>query len=145
MHESPPGWPACSACRPHDPDFNPIKNLLAKIKVLLRREASGTIDTLWDAIGRILDLVTHRECQNILAAAEHDPDWSDQALAGGCSDVGSAASGPARFPLMRRQRLAKEQREFRRAYDEGVARGMQFRALTCQTRPTAPKRAHPPP
>jgi transposase len=58
---------------PYSPDFNPIENLLAKVKVLLRREAARTIDTLWTAIGRILDLVTPREWQNILAAAGYSP------------------------------------------------------------------------
>jgi transposase len=62
---------------PYSPDFNPIENLFAKIKALLRREAARTIDTLWAAIGRILDLVTPRECQNMFAAAGYDPDWWD--------------------------------------------------------------------
>ena len=59
---------------PYSPDFNPIENLFSKIKALLRREAARTIDTLWAAIGRILDLVTPRECQNMFAAARYDPD-----------------------------------------------------------------------
>jgi len=58
---------------PYSPDFNPIENLFSKIKALLRREAARTIDTLWAAIGRILDLVTPRECQNMFAAAGYDP------------------------------------------------------------------------
>lgn len=62
---------------PYSPDFNPIENLFAKIKALLRREAARTIDTLWAAIGRILDLVTPRECQNMFAAAGYDPEWWD--------------------------------------------------------------------
>jgi transposase len=59
---------------PYSPDFNPIENLFAKLKALLRREAPRTIDTLWHAIGRILDFVTPRECQNMFAAAGYDPD-----------------------------------------------------------------------
>jgi transposase len=62
---------------PYSPDFNPIENLFAKIKALLRKEAARTIDTLWAAIGRILDIVTPRECQNMFAAAGYDPDWWD--------------------------------------------------------------------
>lgn len=58
---------------PYSPDFNPIGNLLAEVKVLLRREVARTIDTLWTAIGRILDLVTPRECQNMYAAAGYSP------------------------------------------------------------------------
>jgi len=62
---------------PYRPDFNPIENLFAKLKALLRREAARTIDTLWSTIGRILDLVTPRECQNMFTAAGYDPDWWD--------------------------------------------------------------------
>jgi transposase len=57
---------------PYSPDFNPIENLCSKVNALLRREAARTIDTLWHAIGRILDLVTPRECQNMFAAAGYD-------------------------------------------------------------------------
>lgn len=62
---------------PYSPDFNPIEQVFAKLKALLRREAARTADALWDAIGRILDLVTPRECQNMFAAAGYDPDWWD--------------------------------------------------------------------
>ncbi len=62
---------------PHSPDFNPIKNLFGELKALLRRVAPRTINTLWRAIGRILDLVTPRECQNMFAAAGYDPDGWD--------------------------------------------------------------------
>ena len=62
---------------PYSPDFNPIENLFAKLKALLRREAARTIDTLWTAIGRILDLITPRECQRMFAAAGYDPDGWD--------------------------------------------------------------------
>ena len=62
---------------PYSPDFNPIENLFAKLKALLRREATRTIDTLWNAIGRILDSVTPRECQRMFAAAGYDPDGWD--------------------------------------------------------------------
>ena len=62
---------------PYSPDLNPIENLFAKIKALLRKEAARTIDALWAAIGRILDIVTPRECQNMFTAAGYDPDWWD--------------------------------------------------------------------
>ena len=38
---------------PYSPDFNPIENAFSKLKALLRKEAARTIDTLWDAIGRL--------------------------------------------------------------------------------------------
>lgn len=62
---------------PYSPDFNSIENLFAKIKALLRKEAASTIDTLWAAIGRIIDIVTPRECQNMFTAAGYDPDGWD--------------------------------------------------------------------
>jgi hypothetical protein len=62
---------------PYSPDFNPIENLFAKIKALLRKEAARTIDTLWAAIARIIDIVTPTECQNMFAAAGYDPDGRD--------------------------------------------------------------------
>lgn len=62
---------------PYSPDFNPIENLFAKVKALLRKEAARTIDTLWTAIGRILNIVTPHQCQNMFAAAAYDPDRWD--------------------------------------------------------------------
>ena len=58
---------------PYSPDFNPIENAFAKLKALLRKAAERTVDSLWTAIGRILDLFTPRECANYFAAAGYDP------------------------------------------------------------------------
>ena len=58
---------------PYSPDFNPIENAFAKLKALLRKAAERTVDGLWTAIGRILDLFTPRECANYFAAAGYDP------------------------------------------------------------------------
>jgi transposase len=57
---------------PYSPDFNPIENAFAKLKTLLRKEAARTVDTLWSAIGRLVDLVTPTECVNMFAAAGYD-------------------------------------------------------------------------
>jgi len=59
---------------PYSPDFNPIENAFAKLKALLRKEAARTVEALWAAIGRLIDLVTPQECQNMFAAAGYDPD-----------------------------------------------------------------------
>ena len=59
---------------PYSPDFNPIENAFAKFKALLRREAARTVDALWSAIGRLIDLITPKECRNMFAAAGYDPD-----------------------------------------------------------------------
>jgi transposase len=57
---------------PYSPDFNPIENAFAKLKALLRKAAERTIDGLWIAIGRIIDLFTPSECANYFAAAGYD-------------------------------------------------------------------------
>ena len=59
---------------PYSPDFNPIENAFAKLKALLRKEAARTIDALWSAIGRLIDLITPTECVNMFAAAGYDPE-----------------------------------------------------------------------
>ena len=59
---------------PYSPDFNPIENAFAKLKALLRKAAERTVDGLWNAIGRIIDLFTPAECANYFAAAGYDPE-----------------------------------------------------------------------
>ena len=58
----------------YSPDFNPIENAFAKLKALLRKAAERTMEGLWRAIGRLLDLFTPAECANYFAAAGYDPD-----------------------------------------------------------------------
>ncbi len=57
---------------PYSPDFNPIENALAKLKALLRKAAERTVEGLWTAIGRLVDVFTPRECTNYFAAAGYD-------------------------------------------------------------------------
>jgi transposase len=57
---------------PYSPDFNPIENAFAKLKAHLRKAAERTVDGLWNAIGRIIDLFTPDECRNYFAAAGYD-------------------------------------------------------------------------
>lgn len=59
---------------PYSPDFNPIENAFAKMKALLRKAAERTIEGLWSAIGRIVELFTPTECENYFSAAGYDPD-----------------------------------------------------------------------
>lgn len=59
---------------PYSPDFNPIENAFAKLKALLRKEAARTVDALWSAIGRLVDLITPAEAINMFAAAGYDPE-----------------------------------------------------------------------
>lgn len=57
---------------PYSPDFNPIEKAFSKLKAHLRKAAERTIHSLWDAIGRILDLYTPVECANYFTACGYD-------------------------------------------------------------------------
>ncbi len=59
---------------PYSPDFNPIEMAFAKLKALLRKAAERTVDGLWAAIGRLIDLFTPDECRNYFEAAGYDAD-----------------------------------------------------------------------
>ena len=56
----------------YSPDLNPIEQLFAKLKALLRKAAVRTRDALWDAIGTLLDAFTPAECQNYLANSGYE-------------------------------------------------------------------------
>jgi transposase len=51
----------------YSPDLNPIEQLFAKLKALLRKAAARTSDTLIAAIADALTKVSARECDNYLA------------------------------------------------------------------------------
>ena len=59
---------------PYSPDFNPIENAFSKLKALLRKAAERTVEGLWQAIGRLIDLFPPSECANFFAAAGYDTD-----------------------------------------------------------------------
>jgi transposase len=56
----------------YSPDLNPIEQLFAKLKVLLRKAATRTRDALWNTIGALLDAFTPAECQNYLANSGYE-------------------------------------------------------------------------
>ena len=47
-------------------DLNPIEQVFAKLKALLRKAAPRTRDALWRTIGEKLSMFTPAECQNYL-------------------------------------------------------------------------------
>jgi transposase len=51
---------------PYSPDYNPIEQLFARLKALLRKVAARTRDELWSIIGRLLDACPTPECVNYL-------------------------------------------------------------------------------
>ena len=57
---------------PYSPDLNPIEKAFSKLKAMLRKAAERTVDALWNAIGRLIDLFTPAECDNYFAACGYD-------------------------------------------------------------------------
>jgi transposase len=51
---------------PYSPDLNPIEQVFAKLKALLRKAAKRNLDDLWREIGRILATYPPHECANYL-------------------------------------------------------------------------------
>jgi len=54
---------------PYSPDLNPIEQVFAKLKELLRAAAKRTVSALWDTIGTTLDAFQPLECDNYLKHA----------------------------------------------------------------------------
>ena len=49
---------------PYSPDLNPIEQAFSKIKHWMRKAAARSRETLWRAVGAILDRITPTECAN---------------------------------------------------------------------------------
>ena len=56
---------------PYSPDLNPIEKFFAKLKALLRKAATRSVDALWNEIGTLLATVTQEECSNYLASCRY--------------------------------------------------------------------------
>ena len=48
----------------YSPDLNPIEQVFAKLKHLLRKAAARTVEILVTAVGQLLDAYTAQECAN---------------------------------------------------------------------------------
>ena len=59
---------------PYSPDFNPIEMAFSKLKARLRKDASRTINDLWDNIGRTINIFSKNECVKYFAAAGYELD-----------------------------------------------------------------------
>lgn len=57
----------------YSPDLNPIEQVFAKLKALLRKAAERTVDTVCQRIGKLLDGFTPEECANYLKNAGYAP------------------------------------------------------------------------
>jgi transposase len=60
--------------RLYSPDLNPIEQLFAKLKTLLRKVAARSREALWTTIGNLLDAFSPDECRNYLANCGYAPD-----------------------------------------------------------------------
>jgi len=49
---------------PYSPDLNPIEQVFAKLKTLLRKAAERTVEATWKRIGELLDAFNAQECAN---------------------------------------------------------------------------------
>jgi transposase len=58
---------------PYSPDFNPIEQIFAKLKSLLRKAAARTLEDLWTAIQKALTEISSADCHNCFAAAGYAP------------------------------------------------------------------------
>ena len=54
---------------PYSPDLNPIEQVFAKLKTLLRKADERTIEATWTRIGSLLDRFSPAECSNYLRHA----------------------------------------------------------------------------
>ena len=58
---------------PYSPDLNPIEQMFAKLKALLRKAAARSIDKLWDTIAMVLSAFSATECANYLRNSGYGP------------------------------------------------------------------------
>jgi transposase len=58
---------------PYSPDFNPIEQLFAKLKALLRKAGERSIEGLWNRIANLLDAFHPSECSNYFRNAGYAP------------------------------------------------------------------------
>ena len=49
---------------PYSPDFNPIELVFSKLKTMLRKLKSRTMEDLWKNLGEICDIFSKKECCN---------------------------------------------------------------------------------
>jgi transposase len=54
---------------PYSPDLNPIEQMFAKLKHLMRKAQPRTVEATWRRAGELLDAFTPQECANYLRNA----------------------------------------------------------------------------
>lgn len=51
---------------PCSPDYNPIEQVFAKLKTLLRKAQARTVEALWSVMGSLLGQFSSGECENYI-------------------------------------------------------------------------------
>ena len=59
---------------PYSPDFNPIEEAFSNLKTMLRKAQERTVGSLWDLIGKIVDILKPAECANYFSSCGYDPE-----------------------------------------------------------------------
>ena len=54
---------------PYSPDLNPIEQVFAKLKHLMRKAKERTVDATWKRTGSLLETFKSSECKNYLVKA----------------------------------------------------------------------------
>ena len=54
---------------PYSPDLNPIEQVFAKLKHLMRKAQPRDVEATWRKVGQLLDLFSPQECANYLVNA----------------------------------------------------------------------------
>jgi transposase len=58
---------------PYSPDLNPIEQVFAKLKALLRKAAARSVEEIIKTIGTVLDNFTANECANYFVNSGYAP------------------------------------------------------------------------
>lgn len=58
---------------PYSPDLNPIQQVFAKLKYLLRKAEERSMDALCNRVGSLLDAFPPHECANYLRNSGYAP------------------------------------------------------------------------
>lgn len=58
---------------PYSPDLNPIEQVFAKLKTLLRKVDARSVEETWQSIGKLLNTFQPAECSNYLVNAGYAP------------------------------------------------------------------------
>ena len=64
-------WDRKSDLPPYPPDLNPIGQVFAKLKTLLRKAGGRIVEDTWKRIGTLLDAFSPQECANYIRNARY--------------------------------------------------------------------------